>query len=201
MGPAEGEEEEAADATFGKTRNISARGGGEGEGAAAALSSLQIVDAPPGGEAAAAGTAAALPTAPPLAAVATHGGEAAEISVGGGAQGPNAKVCAITGAPAKYRDPISGLPYADLAAFKELRKLYPDPKKEQKEAAAKAAAEAAEAAKAAAEGAAAEGGGQDGEGGEGEPQAADDTIEVIRPKAKREITMGNDFFRRVNKVV
>ena len=27
----------------------------------------------------------------------------------------------------KYRDPISGLPYADLAAFRELRKLYPGP--------------------------------------------------------------------------
>ena len=67
-------------------------------------------------------------------------------AVGGG----KGEVCAITGAPAKYvgghfyvaagrawtnrvrlgryRDPISGLPYADLAAFRELRKLHPDPK-------------------------------------------------------------------------
>jgi YL1 nuclear protein C-terminal domain len=30
----------------------------------------------------------------------------------------------ITGQPAKYRDPLTGYPYADAAAFKELRKRY-----------------------------------------------------------------------------
>jgi vacuolar protein sorting-associated protein 72 len=30
-------------------------------------------------------------------------------------------VCAITGLPAKYRDPLTGLPYATAAAFKKLR--------------------------------------------------------------------------------
>ena len=35
------------------------------------------------------------------------------------------KVCAITGLPAKYRDPHTGLPYANLEAYKELRKRYP----------------------------------------------------------------------------
>jgi vacuolar protein sorting-associated protein 72 len=33
----------------------------------------------------------------------------------------NRAVCAITGLPAKYRDPLSGLPYATAAAFKQLR--------------------------------------------------------------------------------
>jgi hypothetical protein len=32
--------------------------------------------------------------------------------------------CAITGAPARYRDPVSGLPYADLAAFKIIKERY-----------------------------------------------------------------------------
>ena len=34
------------------------------------------------------------------------------------------EMCAITGAPAKYRDPVSGLPYADLAAFKVIKERY-----------------------------------------------------------------------------
>ncbi|KAJ1474554.1 hypothetical protein T484DRAFT_1831948, partial [Baffinella frigidus] len=34
------------------------------------------------------------------------------------------EMCAITGAPAKYRDPVSGLPYADLAAFRVIKERY-----------------------------------------------------------------------------
>uniref|UniRef100_A0A7S4B0Y4 Vps72/YL1 C-terminal domain-containing protein n=2 Tax=Chrysotila carterae TaxID=13221 RepID=A0A7S4B0Y4_CHRCT len=44
------------------------------------------------------------------------------------AVGTEQRLCAITGLPAKYRDPVSGLPYANLDAFRELRKLHPDPK-------------------------------------------------------------------------
>ena len=32
------------------------------------------------------------------------------------------EVCAVTGQPARYRDPATGLPYATLEAFKELRR-------------------------------------------------------------------------------
>lgn len=32
--------------------------------------------------------------------------------------------CAITGLPAKYRDPVSGLPYANLEAFKVIREQH-----------------------------------------------------------------------------
>lgn len=35
------------------------------------------------------------------------------------------KACAITGKPARYRDPYTGLPYHDLAAYKALRVKYP----------------------------------------------------------------------------
>ena len=35
---------------------------------------------------------------------------------------PERTVCAVTGAPARYRDPVTGQPYATLAAFKELRR-------------------------------------------------------------------------------
>ena len=35
---------------------------------------------------------------------------------------PPRAACAITGAPAKYRDPATGLAYADLAAYKELQR-------------------------------------------------------------------------------
>lgn len=38
-------------------------------------------------------------------------------------QKPN--VCVITGQPAKYKDPLTGMPYATLEAFKEVRKRYP----------------------------------------------------------------------------
>jgi vacuolar protein sorting-associated protein 72 len=47
---------------------------------------------------------------------------------------PPRALCAVTGAPARYRDPLTGLPYADAAAFAELRR---------RAAAAAAAAEAA----------------------------------------------------------
>ncbi len=40
------------------------------------------------------------------------------------------ELCAITGLPAKYRDPVSGLPYANLEAFKELRRRHPAPERE-----------------------------------------------------------------------
>ncbi len=32
--------------------------------------------------------------------------------------------CAITGLPAKYRDPVTGLPYANLDAFKIIREQH-----------------------------------------------------------------------------
>lgn len=35
---------------------------------------------------------------------------------------PKPALCAITGRPAKYRDPVTGKPFADAASFKELRK-------------------------------------------------------------------------------
>jgi len=34
---------------------------------------------------------------------------------------PKPALCAITGRPAKYRDPVTGKPFADAASFKELR--------------------------------------------------------------------------------
>jgi len=34
-------------------------------------------------------------------------------------------VCVITGQPAKYKDPVTGMPYATLEAFKEVRKRFP----------------------------------------------------------------------------
>ncbi len=35
-------------------------------------------------------------------------------------------VCAVTGRAAKYRDPVTGLPYANLGAFRLLRRAYLD---------------------------------------------------------------------------
>ena len=105
-------------------------------------------------------------------------------------------MCAITGAPAKYRDPISGLPYADLAAFKELRKLYPDVKKEERERQAKIDAEQAAQAQAAATAKDAEASDAAGAAKELETEPE---IEVIRPLERREITFGSDFMRKVNK--
>lgn len=35
---------------------------------------------------------------------------------------PPPALCAVTGAPARYRDPATGLPYSTLEAFKELRR-------------------------------------------------------------------------------
>lgn len=32
--------------------------------------------------------------------------------------------CCVTGQPAKYRDPVTGLPYATIDAFKQLRQRY-----------------------------------------------------------------------------
>ena len=34
------------------------------------------------------------------------------------------QTCVVTGKPARYRDPRTGHPYHDLAAFKELRRRY-----------------------------------------------------------------------------
>ncbi len=33
-------------------------------------------------------------------------------------------ICSITGLPAKYKDPVTGLSYANVAAFKELRRVH-----------------------------------------------------------------------------
>ena len=139
-----------------------------------------------------AGAAGIAPTPPPpVAAIAIKPGEPAQIS--GVTDG---KLCAITGAPAKYRDPISGLPYADLAAFKELRKLYPDVKKEERERQAKIDAEQAAQAQAAATAKDAEASDAAGAAKELETEPE---IEVIRPLERREITFGSDFMRKVNK--
>lgn len=37
---------------------------------------------------------------------------------------PPSKICIITGLPAKYRDPKTGYPYANLNAYKEIQRLY-----------------------------------------------------------------------------
>jgi len=37
---------------------------------------------------------------------------------------PEKPVCAVTGLPAKYRDPKTGLPYATMAAFKIIRESF-----------------------------------------------------------------------------
>ncbi|GAQ86495.1 DNA-binding protein [Klebsormidium nitens] len=39
---------------------------------------------------------------------------------------PLRSVCAVTGLPAKYKDPLTGLPYATLEAFKTLRERWSD---------------------------------------------------------------------------
>lgn len=41
-------------------------------------------------------------------------------------EAPVHPVCAITGLPAKYREPRTLLPYATAAAFKEIRRRYPN---------------------------------------------------------------------------
>jgi vacuolar protein sorting-associated protein 72 len=33
-------------------------------------------------------------------------------------------ICVITGLPAKYKDPKSGMPYANLAAYAEIKRKY-----------------------------------------------------------------------------
>jgi len=40
------------------------------------------------------------------------------------ANGAVSLVCAVTGAPAKYRDPLSGQPFANKEAFKIIREKY-----------------------------------------------------------------------------
>jgi len=40
------------------------------------------------------------------------------------ANGTVSLVCAVTGAPAKYRDPLSGQPFANKEAFKIIREKY-----------------------------------------------------------------------------
>lgn len=43
-------------------------------------------------------------------------------------QKPKAKKCVITGLPAKYIDPLTKCPYANLIAFKKIRELYANKK-------------------------------------------------------------------------
>lgn len=177
--------------------------GAEGEGAAAKAAGasrvdpsqvgmLKIADGADGEEGA--GGAEGAPAAAPLPEVKLTSGSAAALSAGG-----NGKVCAITGKPAKYRDPISGLPYADLEAFRELRKQYPDPKAAEKEAAAAAAKAAAEAAKTAKEVAAKENDAGGEGGGGGEEEESDGVIRAPVP-SERPIQLSSNFARRVNKV-
>jgi hypothetical protein len=40
------------------------------------------------------------------------------------ANGPISLKCAVTGAPAKYRDPLSGQPFSNKEAFKIIREKY-----------------------------------------------------------------------------
>ena len=37
---------------------------------------------------------------------------------------PEPTKCVITGLPAKYKDPLTGQPYATIQAFKEIRKQH-----------------------------------------------------------------------------
>jgi len=71
--------------------------------------------------------ASAMDVAAPAAAAAASAEPQTAIDAASG------RVCTITGLPAKYRDPISGLPYANLEAFRELRKLHPDPRATEQE--------------------------------------------------------------------
>jgi vacuolar protein sorting-associated protein 72 len=43
------------------------------------------------------------------------------------------KTCVITGLPAKYRDPVTGYVYANLEAFREIRRRYGGSEKEEEE--------------------------------------------------------------------
>ena len=175
----------AADASVPELTSKGAAEGGEasvdvtdGSADASSIACLKIAD---GAEEATEGaTAEGAEAAPPAPPVKLSEGSAAAVTVGGG------KVCAITGRPAKYRDPISGLPYADLAAFKELRKQYPDPKAAEKEAAAAAAATPAEGA--------AETEGAEGASGDGEAKPS------APVPSERPIQIGGGFARRMNKV-
>lgn len=91
---------------------------------------LQIVDRPE--EEAAASGVAAPATELPAEPVLLPGGEAIgadEKVVAELAASTGGKICVITGLPAKYKDPLTGLPYANLEAYKELRKRHPDPNK------------------------------------------------------------------------
>lgn len=51
----------------------------------------------------------------------------ADSTAGDGAAGEERspkRICKVTGAPARYKDPLTGYDYADVAAFRELRKQY-----------------------------------------------------------------------------
>ena len=124
-------------------------GGGRPTGTAgmeAGVGCLQIVDRAGGeegkasgdpgsaeGEAAAAAKSAEVVALPGGGAIGGDGKAAAELAASSGG-----KVCVITGLPAKYKDPLTGLPYANLEAYKELRKRHPDPNKPPPEEAAAA---------------------------------------------------------------
>jgi dynein assembly factor 3 len=113
---------------------------------------------------------------PPLPTVSLSGEKKADLAVSGG------KVCFITGRPAKYRDPISGLPYADLAAFKELRKLHPDPRKPVPTDEAQESQEGEQAA----------------QGGDEDKKAEENTL--VDRNVERPIVISNGFTRRINKI-
>ena len=104
-----------------------ATGAGGAAGVAGMLGSLAVGDdqPPPPAAAPVAAAAAAAAAAAPVAATAAKPADAAI--------GKSDKVCVITGLPAKYKDPQTGLPYANLDAYKELRKQYPAPAKPEAE--------------------------------------------------------------------
>jgi len=115
----------------------------------------------------AAGAVASCHGGTPMLPVKTQPGTAAAMSTG------SSKLCAITGKPAKYRDPISGLPYADLAAFKELRKLHPDPRPKPVE--------------------------EGDQGAQGDSGTQAEEAERVVVPSERPIRIGEGFSRRVNK--
>ena len=39
-------------------------------------------------------------------------------------KGKPPRLCVVTGLPAKYKDPVTGMPYANAEAFKAIRKEY-----------------------------------------------------------------------------
>ncbi|CAM9334426.1 unnamed protein product, partial [Hapterophycus canaliculatus] len=61
---------------------------------------------------------------PPVLRQAPFSAGADGVSPVGVGKSPSERRCKITGAPAQYKDPLTGYPYANAAAFREVRKRY-----------------------------------------------------------------------------